>query len=152
MFRLLAASLTAATLVISALADTLRPNIIFVLTDDAGWGDLGVYFQNSRDFANNRNLPAFETPGLDAMAAQGLRMVHHYTPAPVCAPASASFLLGVHQGHSNVRDNQFDKAISENHTVATVLKEAGYATAAVGKWGLPGGPDFPGHPLNRGFV
>jgi len=151
MIRTLAASLTAATLATSALADAPRPNIIFVLTDDTGWGDLGVYFQNSRDFANNRNLPAFETPGLDAMAAQGLRMDHHYTPAPVCAPARASFLLGVHQGHSNVRDNQFDKAISGNHTVATVLKEGGYATAAIGKWGLPGGPDFPGHPLNRGF-
>ncbi len=128
-----------------------RPNIIFVLTDDTGFGDIGVYFQNSRDFANNRNLPAFETPGLDAMAEQGLRMDHHYTPAPVCAPARASFLLGVHQGHSNVRDNQFSAAIADNHTVATVLKEAGYATAVIGKWGLPGGPEFPGHPLNRGF-
>lgn len=151
MIRALAASLTAAILTTSALADAPRPNIIFVLTDDTGFGDLGVYFQNSRDFANNRNLPAFETPGLDAMAAQGLRMDHHYTPAPVCAPARASFLLGVHQGHANVRDNQFDKAISENHTVATVLKQGGYATAVIGKWGLPGGPAFPGHPLNRGF-
>lgn len=128
-----------------------RPNIIFVLTDDTGFGDIGVYFQNSRDFTNNRNFPAFATPGLDTMAAEGLRMDHHYTPAPVCAPARASFLLGVHQGHANVRDNQFDKAIENNHTVATVLKEAGYATAVIGKWGLPGGPDFPGHPLNRGF-
>jgi arylsulfatase A-like enzyme len=144
-------SALSAALVASASAAAPRPNIIFVLTDDTGFGDLGVYFQNSRDFANNRNLPAFETPGLDAMAAQGVRMNHHYTPAPVCAPARASFLLGVHQGHSNVRDNQFDKAISENHTVATVLKEAGYATAAIGKWGLQGGSGFPGHPLNRGF-
>ena len=151
MIRVLTAFLSAATLATSALADAPRPNIIFVLTDDTGFGDIGVYFQNSRDFANTRNLPAFGTPGLDTMAAQGLRMDHHYTPAPVCAPARASFLLGVHQGHANVRDNQFDKAISDNHTVATVLKEAGYATAVIGKWGLAGGPDFPGHPLNRGF-
>ena len=151
MIRTLTATLTAATLATSAMADAPRPNIIFVLTDDTGFGDLGVYFQNSRDFANNRNLPAFSTPGLDAMAAQGVRMDHHYTPAPVCAPARASFLLGVHQGHANVRDNQFSAAIADNHTVATVLKEAGYATAVIGKWGLPGGPEFPGHPLNRGF-
>ena len=151
MIRTLTATLSAATLATSAMADAPRPNIIFVLTDDTGFGDLGVYFQNSRDFANNRNLPAFSTPGLDAMAAQGVRMDHHYTPSPVCAPARASFLLGVHQGHSNVRDNQFDKAIEDNHTVATVLKQSGYATAVIGKWGLPGGPEFPGHPLNRGF-
>ncbi len=151
MLRTLAAFTMAATLANSAHAAAPRPNIIFVLTDDLGWGDLGVYFQNSRNFAENRNLPAFETPGLDAMAAQGLRMDHHYCPAPVCAPSRASLLLGVHQGHSNVRDNQFDKAIDNNHTVATVLKQAGYATAVIGKWGLQGGGGFPGHPLNRGF-
>lgn len=128
-----------------------RPNIIFVLTDDLGWGDLGVLHQNSRDFANNRNLPAFSTPNLDSMAAQGVRMDRHYCPAPVCAPSRASLLLGVHQGHSNVRDNQFDKELANNHTLGTVLKQAGYATAAIGKWGLQGGSGFPGHPQNRGF-
>jgi len=133
------------------LAAQSRPNIIFVLTDDLGWGDLGVYFQNSRDFAVNRHLPAFATPGLDAMAAQGLRMNQHYCPAPVCAPSRASLLLGVHQGHANVRDNQFDKALANNHTLGSVLKQAGYATAAIGKWGLQGGDGFPGHPQNRGF-
>ena len=58
--------------------------------------------------------------------------------APVCAPSRASFLLGVYQGHANVRDTQFDKALGTNHNVATVLKQAGYATAANGKWGLRG--------------
>lgn len=148
---LVTALLMTTTLATSALADAPRPNVIFILTDDLGWGDVGVYFQNSRNFTKNRDLPAFVTPGLDAMAAQGLRMDRHYCPSPVCAPSRASFLLGVHQGHANVRDNQFDKAIEKNHTVATVLKQAGYATAAIGKWGLQGEQDFPGHPLNHGF-
>ena len=83
-------------------------------------------------------------------------MPQHYCPAPVCAPSRASLLLGVHQGHANVRDNQFDKALENNHTLASVLKQAGYATAAIGKWGLQGKPatappDWPAHPLNRGF-
>ena len=132
-------------------ADAPRPNIIFVLTDDLGWGDLGVLYQNSRNFASNRNLPAFVTPKLDTMAAQGARMHQHYCPAPVCAPSRASLLLGVHQGHANVRDNQFDKELADNHTLGTVLKQAGYATAAIGKWGVGGGSGFPAHPQNRGF-
>jgi arylsulfatase A-like enzyme len=151
MLRALLATAAALTLADGALAAAPRPNIIFVLTDDLGWGDLGVYFQNSRNFTSNRNSPALATPGLDAMAAQGLRMDRHYTPAPVCAPARASLLLGVHQGHANVRDNQFDKELAHNHTLATTLRHAGYATAAIGKWGLQGGPGYPGHPLHRGF-
>ncbi len=128
-----------------------KPNLIFVLVDDLGWGDVGVYFQNSREFENNRHQPAFSTPNLDTMAAEGLRMDRHYVPAPVCAPSRASLLLGVHQGHANVRDNQFDKALADNHTLASVLREAGYATAVIGKWGLQGGDGYPGHPQNRGF-
>ena len=131
-----------------------RPNIIFILTDDLGYGDLGVFFQNSRNFAVNRSTPAFATPNLDTLAGEGLRLQRHYCPAPVCAPSRASLLLGVHQGHANVRDNQFDKALEDNHTLATVLRQAGYATACIGKWGLQG-PGVPavqeGHPLNRGF-
>ena len=90
------------------------------------------------------------------MAAEGIRLTHHYCSAPVCAPSRASLLLGVHQGHANVRDNQFDKALEENHTLATMLKQAGYTTVAIGKWGLQGKPDpqppvWPAHPHNRGF-
>lgn len=130
-----------------------RPNIIFILTDDLGYGDVGAFFQNQRK-ADGK--PAHSTPNLDAIAAEGVRLTHHYCPAPVCAPSRASLLLGVHQGHANVRDNQFDKALENNHTLATVLKQAGYATAAIGKWGLQGKsttkvPDWPAHPLNRGF-
>ncbi len=133
-----------------------RPNIIFILTDDLGYGDVGAFFQNQRQTAKNRHEPFHMTPKLDTLAAEGLRFTHHYCPAPVCAPSRASLLLGVHQGHANVRDNQFDKELENNHTLGTVLKRAGYATAALGKWGLPGKPatqppDWPAHPLNRGF-
>ena len=72
------------------------PNIIFILVDDMGWGDLGVFFQNGRNFAVNRSQPAFATPHLDTMAAEGLQLRRHYCPAPVCAPSRASLLLGVH--------------------------------------------------------
>jgi arylsulfatase A-like enzyme len=155
-----AAAAAAAALAVALLPQVLRaapaprPNIIFILTDDLGYGDLGVFFQNSRNFAVNRDTPAFATPNLDALSGEGLRLQRHYCPAPVCAPSRASLLLGVHQGHANVRDNQFDKALEDNHTLATVLREAGYATACIGKWGLqgPGAPAAqPGHPLNRGF-
>lgn len=135
----------------SSQAAAPKPNIIFVLTDDMGYGDLGVFYQNSRNFAVNRNLPAFVTPQIDALASSGMRLTRHYCPAPVCAPSRASLMLGVHQGHANVRDNQFDKELTNNHTIASVLKQAGYATANIGKWGLQGGSGFPGHPQNRGF-
>ncbi|MBN8459060.1 MAG: sulfatase-like hydrolase/transferase [Verrucomicrobia bacterium] len=129
-----------------------KPNIIFVLVDDMGWGDLGVTYQNSRNFAANRNAPAFATPNLDAMAAEGIQLRRHYCPAPVCAPSRASLLLGVHQGHANVRDNQFDKALEDNHTLGTVMKGAGYSTAMIGKYGLQGsGLPAPARPQLRGF-
>lgn len=131
-------------------AEADRPNILFILTDDLGYGDVGAFGQKR-----------FATPSLDRLAAEGARLTHHYCAAPVCAPSRASLLLGVHQGHANVRDNQFDKALENNHTLATVLRRAGYATAAIGKWGLHGqpvggspsggDPTAPAHPLNRGF-
>lgn len=131
------------------------PNILFILTDDQGWGDLGSFFQNQRA---EEGRPAIQTPHLDKMAEEGVRLTHHYCNAPVCAPSRASFLLGVHQGHSNVRDNQFDKRLEDNYTIGRVLQAAGYRTVVVGKWGLQGdgqwsedGDSWPGHPLNRGF-
>ncbi len=131
-----------------------RPNILFILTDDLGYGDIGVFYQNSRDFSTNRDKPAFATPKLDTMAAEGLQLRRHYCSAPVCAPSRASLLLGVHQGHANVRDNHFDKALENNHTLASVLRQAGYTTVLIGKYGLQGSGtavNQPGHPLRRGF-
>jgi arylsulfatase A-like enzyme len=133
-----------------------KPNIIFILADDLGYGDVGVFYQNSR--ANN--LPKMITPQLDKLAAQGMIFKQHYSSSPVCAPARASLLLGQNQGNCAIRDNQFDKALPDNHTLATVLKQSGYYCGAIGKWGLAGQSSFPpvydpstvtGYPLQHGF-
>ncbi|GAB3492705.1 arylsulfatase [Spirosoma knui] len=135
------------------LARQKAPNIIFILTDDLGYGDVGVLFQNGRP---SRGQPAHQTPQLDKMAREGLTLTRHYVPAPVCAPSRASLMLGRHQGHANVRNNQFDKALANDHTLASVLKQAGYATGLVGKWGLQGttgnSPQtWEAYPTKRGF-
>lgn len=127
-----------------------RPNVIFILCDDLGWGDLGVFYQN-----NSEHVRSHRTPYLDQMAAEGMQLRAHYCPAPVCAPSRASLLTGVHQGHAGVRNNQFDKALAENHNLATVLKAAGYRTAIIGKYGLQGegknAATWTAYPTRRGF-
>ncbi|MDP4285717.1 MAG: sulfatase-like hydrolase/transferase [Bacteroidota bacterium] len=134
-----------------------KPNIIFILTDDLGYGDLGVFFQNQRRKTNKRNEPWTMTPYLDKMAKEGATL-EQYCAAPVCAPSRASLMLGQSQGHANVKDNQFDKALEDNYTLGNVMQEAGYVTDAIGKWGLQGakewskdGDTWPAQPLNRGF-
>ena len=144
--------------------ETKKPNIIFILTDDLGWGDLGFQFQNQRFKTNDRSEPAVKTPNMDVFAAKGVQLPNQYCSAPVSAPSRASLFLGQHQGHANVRDNQFDKALQDNYTIASVLKAAGYKTAIFGKWGLQGlgtkqsdaeldddHSAWVAHPLNRGF-
>lgn len=81
------------------------PNIIFILTDDLRWGDLGSFYQNHRAATGNTAHPWQLTPHLDEMAQQGIMLTNHYSNAPVCAPSRASFLTGMHQGHSTVRNN-----------------------------------------------
>ncbi|MEJ7823567.1 MAG: sulfatase-like hydrolase/transferase, partial [Chitinophagaceae bacterium] len=98
-----------------------KPNIIFILTDDLGYGDVGIFFQNERKKTNDRSEPWMATPQLDQLARQGARLTQHYCGAPVCAPARSSLLSGKSQGHANVRDNQFDKALEDNHTMASTL-------------------------------
>lgn len=131
-----------------------KPNIIYILTDDLGYGDLGVFFQKQRQEMNSARLPFMLTPNLDRMAEGGATM-EQYCAAPVCAPSRASLLLGVSQGHANVRDNQFDKALEDNYTLGNVLQKMGYRTGAIGKWGLQGnktvGPHWPAGPRKRGF-
>lgn len=127
------------------------PNIIFILTDDLGYGDLGVLYQNSRSEAKK-----LLTPQLDAMASEGTILNRHYCPAPVCAPSRGSLLSGMHQGHANIRNRQFDKAIEDNHTLASTLKQAGYYTAIIGKYGMQGTSGnspatWSGYPTKRGF-
>lgn len=142
-----------------------RPNIIFILCDDLGFGDVGVFYQNQRAALQDRSVPFFSTPHIDSLARDGVKLMQHYSGAPVCAPSRASLLTGLTQGNCNVRDNQFDKALADTHTLGTVLKNAGYATAALGKWGLqgsvkPGGTEadeagspalWPAYPTKRGF-
>ena len=123
---------------VSSKAEAAKPNIIFILCDDLGYGDVGVFFQNSRAALRDRGVPFFTTPQLDTLARDGAMLTQHYCAAPVCAPSRASLLTGLTQGHANVRDNQFDKALADTHTLGTVLRQAGYATAVIGKWGLQG--------------
>ena len=136
-------------------AQNKRPNIIYILVDDMGYGDIGVFFQNQRMKSDDRSKPYQITPYLDQMAATGAIFTQQYCNAPVCAPSRGSLLTGVNQGNAHVRNNQFDKALEDNHTLGTVLKQAGYQTMAIGKWGLQGvaetGPYWPAHPLKRGF-
>ncbi|WP_346238405.1 sulfatase-like hydrolase/transferase [Niabella insulamsoli] len=148
----------AATLLLTAPAlfaqQTKQPNIIFILVDDLGYGDLGAFFQNQRKQNGDKSEPWLLTPQLDQMAYQGAMLTEHYCAAPVCAPSRASLLTGLSQGHANVRDNQFDKALEDNYTLGNVMQLSGYSTAAIGKWGLQGkskAPNWPAHPLKRGF-
>lgn len=134
-----------------------RPNIIFFFVDDLGYGDLGCFWQDSLTGGQK-----FDTPGIDMMAAEGAKMTHHYISAPVCAPSRASLLQGRHQGHADVRDSQFDRALVDNHSLADTMRRAGYHTIHVGKNGVAGGENsvnlagngsqnLAAHPLDRGF-
>ncbi|MGJ8698081.1 MAG: sulfatase-like hydrolase/transferase [Verrucomicrobiaceae bacterium] len=134
-----------------------RPNIILFFVDDLGYGDLGCFWQDSLS-----GTQRFDTPGIDTMAAEGAKMTHHYISAPVCAPSRASLLQGRHQGHADVRDSQFDRALPNNHGMAETLRRAGYRTIHTGKNGLAGGEgstnltgdgsqNLGAHPLARGF-
>ena len=121
------------------------PNIIYIMADDLGYGDLSVYGQTQ-----------FETPNLDQMAKEGLRFLRHYSGSTVCAPSRSSLMTGEHTGHTFVRGNKEVKPEGQWPladsvvTVAELLKEAGYVTGAVGKWGL-GAPGSEGEPNAQGF-
>jgi arylsulfatase A-like enzyme len=134
------------------------PNILFILADDQGYGDLGAFFQNARARLNDRSKPFELSPRIDRMAAEGTMLTQYYVAAPICAPSRSSLMLGVSQGHANVRDNEFDKALDDNYTMPGTLRKLGYSTAIIGKWGLEGndkydldGYRWPAHPLKRGF-
>ena len=135
--KTLSLALASFALLANAQAET-KPNIIFILCDDLGYGDVGVFYQNQRAALKDRSVPFFSTPHIDMLARDGVKLTQHYSAAPVCAPSRASLLSGLTQGHASVRDNQFDKALPDSHTLGTVMKQAGYATAAFGKWGLQG--------------
>lgn len=126
-----------------------RPNIIYIVADDMGYGDVGCFWQNQK-----AGPMKFATPGLDAMAAQGAMLTHHYVSASICAPSRCSFLQGRSQGHATIRDIQFDSPLPLGYNVAGMLKSAGYRTIHIGKAGLAGrdtGAQLTAHPLDRGF-
>lgn len=138
-----------------------RPNIIYILADDLGYGELGCYGQEK-----------IETPHIDQLAAEGIRFTQHYTGAPVCAPARCVLLTGKHSGHAFVRGNDewgsrgnvwsYEAMIAdstlegqrplplETQTIAKYLKSAGYQTGMIGKWGL-GAPHTQSIPNKMGF-
>ena len=144
---LLAAVLFAAGL--NAAEPARKPNIVFILADDLGYGDIGSFGQK-----------IIHTPTLDKLAADGMKFTQHYTGSPVCAPARCVLMTGKHPGHAFVRDNQevgnwysglgqFPIPADEP-CLAAALKSAGYVTGAFGKWGL-GGVGSSGDPLKHGF-
>ena len=130
---------------VSYSADPLRPNIVFILADDLGYGDLGSYGQQK-----------IKTPSLDALAKEGLRFTRHYSGSNVCAPARCVLMTGMHTGHSAIRDNREvqpeGQAPMPEGTITLVgeLKKLGYVTGGFGKWGL-GPPGSVSSPLRVGF-
>jgi arylsulfatase A len=115
------------------------PNIILIQADDLGYGDLSVYGQAH-----------FTTPSLDRMAAQGTRFTHYYSGSTVCAPSRAALMTGLHTGHVSIRGNGEFPLGEDDKTIAMALRDAGYRTAVVGKWGL-GRPGTTGQPDRKGF-
>lgn len=119
------------------------PNIIFILSDDLSWGDLGCYGQEK-----------IKTPNIDRIAAEGMKFTNAYAGSSVCAPSRSSLMQGLHQGHARVRGNAYQsyrESLQEgDYTVAMMLQEAGYKTGLFGKWGLAL-ENQPGIPNKMGF-
>jgi arylsulfatase len=136
-------------------APARKPNIIFILADDLGYGEVGAFGQTK-----------IRTPNIDALAREGMKLPQHYSGSPVCAPSRCVLLTGQHTGHAYIRDNDemgdrgdvwHDPALEGQRplhagtvTIGSMLRQAGYATAIVGKWGL-GGPASTGEPNRQGF-
>jgi arylsulfatase A-like enzyme len=138
-----------------------KPNIIFIMADDLGYGDLGCYGQQ-----------LIETPNIDKLATNGMRFTQHYSGSPVCAPSRCVLLTGMHSGHAYIRGNdewrergevwdyramiadstlEGQRPIPENtSTIGKLMQSEGYTTGMIGKWGL-GAPNTHGIPNKQGF-
>jgi arylsulfatase A len=116
-----------------------RPNIVIIQADDLGYGDLSAYGQAQ-----------FQTPHLDRLAAEGIRFTQYYAGSTVCAPSRAALMTGLHTGHAWIRGNGEFPLRDEDVTVAMALRDAGYRTAVIGKWGL-GRAGTAGQPDKKGF-
>ncbi|MBE3068952.1 MAG: arylsulfatase [Planctomycetes bacterium] len=130
---------------VNAAAPARKPNIIFILADDLGYGDLGCYGQKQ-----------IQTPHINRLAAEGVRFTQAYAGSTVCAPSRCCLMTGLHTGHAYVRGNTEVQPEGQlplpagTATVAGALRAAGYATGLIGKWGL-GGPGSVGEPNRQGF-
>ncbi|MCP5117020.1 MAG: sulfatase-like hydrolase/transferase, partial [bacterium] len=121
-------------------APARRPNIIFIMADDLGYGQLGCYGQEQ-----------IRTPHIDRIAREGMRFTDAYAGCTVCAPSRSVLMTGLHMGHTSVRANTGGVPLDPaDVTVAELLKQAGYATACFGKWGL-GDIGTDGVPWKQGF-
>src|SRR5215213_27598 len=146
--RLFAILVWAAVSLIASAARTsegAKPNIIFILADDLGYGEVGCFGQK-----------LIQTPNLDRMAREGMRFTQFYAGTTVCAPSRAVLMTGKHTGHVSVRGNggvARQSLLPTDVTVAQALKGVGYSTALIGKWGLgdfePGGEHA--LPARKGF-
>ena len=122
-----------------------QPNVIYILADDLGLGDLSCYGQQK-----------FKTPNIDALAQNGLRFTQHYSGSTVCAPSRCALMTGLHTGHTPVRGNMEAQPEgqapmpADTFTVAHLMQKAGYRTGIFGKWGL-GAPESVSEPLQMGF-
>jgi arylsulfatase A-like enzyme len=117
----------------------LRPNIVLILADDLGYGDLGCYGQKR-----------IATPNIDRLAAEGRRFTQFYAGSTVCAPSRCVLMTGLHTGHCYIRGNSNHSLRASDTTVAQLLQQAGYATGLLGKWGL-GQEGSDGVPTRKGF-
>ncbi len=144
MRRFLSTSMLLAACAVAAQQTDRPPNILLIVADDLGYGDLGAYGQQ-----------AIQTPVLDRLAAEGMRFTDHYAGSTVCAPSRSALFTGLHTGHTPVRGNRRVDPMSqhplpaESVTIAEVLKQAGYVTGAIGKWGL-GASGNSGEPGRQG--
>ncbi len=122
-----------------------KPNFIYILLDDAGYGDLSCYGQKK-----------FKTPVIDELAKKGLKFTQHYSGSTVCAPTRSSLMQGLHTGHTFIRGNKEIKPEGQHPlakdlvTLPKLLKKSGYTTGMFGKWGL-GAPGSEGDPMNQGW-
>jgi len=138
-------SSTASYCVAASSSNTVKPNIVFILADDLGYGDVGCFGQKQ-----------IATPNIDAMAAEGMKLTQHYAGSTVCAPSRCVLMTGKHLGHVPIRDNRNVSPTSnrplpaDEVTMAEVLSEQGYATALFGKWGM-GDQNTSGFPNRQGF-
>ncbi|MBS3742529.1 MAG: sulfatase-like hydrolase/transferase, partial [Candidatus Cloacimonetes bacterium] len=123
-------------------SENKKPNIIFILTDDVGYGDLGCYGQE-----------LIKTPNIDQLAKEGIRFTQAYAGGPVSTPSRSVLMTGLHNGHTPARDNipHYHTYLREDDvTVAEILQNAGYRCGGVGKWSL-GDAGTVGSATNQGF-